>query len=234
MIFPGRFAGKAVVVTGAAQGIGRTVARRIAGEGSKLALVDRAPLVEEVRHEAEAADAEAIAVIADLETFAGAIAAINGAQEHFDHIDILINNVGGTIWAKPYAEYGEAEIVAEIRRSMPTTHEEPNAAAQLSLEVMRKTRSSSPPLRCRTRLLPGPSPRSSTPSGRVQPACRSRAPRTTSATGMCGSSCTARRAFSTTRNGTTGSRSMPPTWSSGCLPGTTTISSSPTRRRKFR
>ena len=118
MIFPGRFAGKAVVVTGAARGIGRTVARRIAGEGGKLALVDRAPLVEEVRHEAEAAGAEAIAVIADLETFAGAIAAINGAQEHFDHIDILINNVGGTIWAKPYAEYGEAEIVAEIRRSL--------------------------------------------------------------------------------------------------------------------
>ena len=118
MIFPGRFAGKAVVVTGAAQGIGRTVALRIASEGGKLALVDRAPLVEEVRHEAEAAGAEAIAVIADLETFAGAIAAINGAQEHFDHIDILINNVGGTIWAKPYAEYGEAEIVAEIRRSL--------------------------------------------------------------------------------------------------------------------
>ena len=58
MIFPGRFAGKAVVVTGAAQGIGRTVAGRIAGEGGKLALVDRAPLVEEVRHEAEAAGAE--------------------------------------------------------------------------------------------------------------------------------------------------------------------------------
>src|SRR6516164_11562195 len=45
MIFAGRFTGKAVVVTGAAQGIGRTVARRIAGEGGKLALVDRAPLV---------------------------------------------------------------------------------------------------------------------------------------------------------------------------------------------
>ena len=118
MIFQRRFAGKAVVVTGAAQGIGRTVARRIAGEGGKLALVDRAPLVKEVQHEAEAAGAEAIAVIADLETFAGATAAINGAQEHIDHIDILINNVGGTIWAKPYAEYGEAEIIAEIRRSL--------------------------------------------------------------------------------------------------------------------
>ena len=33
-------------------------------------------------------------------------------------IDILVNNVGGTIWAKPYAHYEEAEIEAEIRRSL--------------------------------------------------------------------------------------------------------------------
>ena len=36
----------------------------------------------------------------------------------FGRIDILVNNVGGTIWAKPYAEYGEAQIEAEIRRSL--------------------------------------------------------------------------------------------------------------------
>ena len=41
MIFPGRFAGKIAVVTGAAQGIGRTVALRLAREGGRLALVDR-------------------------------------------------------------------------------------------------------------------------------------------------------------------------------------------------
>ena len=67
--YAGRFAGKVAVVTGGAQGIGRTVALRIAREGGSLALVDRSPLVEEVRHEAEAAGAEAIAIIADLETF---------------------------------------------------------------------------------------------------------------------------------------------------------------------
>jgi len=118
MIFPTRFAGKVAVVTGAAQGIGRTVALRIAREGGRLALIDRSPLVEEVRHEAEAAGAEAIAIIADLETFAGASAAIDGARERLGHIDILVNNVGGTIWAKPYAQYGEAQIEAEIRRSL--------------------------------------------------------------------------------------------------------------------
>jgi dihydroxycyclohexadiene carboxylate dehydrogenase len=118
MIFTARFAGKVAVVTGAAQGIGATVALRIAHEGGGLALVDRSALVEEVRHEAEAAGAEAIAIIADLETFSGAAAAMDGARNRFGHIDILINNVGGTIWAKPYVEYGEAEIEAEIRRSL--------------------------------------------------------------------------------------------------------------------
>ncbi len=33
-------------------------------------------------------------------------------------IDVLVNNVGGTIWAKPFAEYAEAQIEAEIRRSL--------------------------------------------------------------------------------------------------------------------
>jgi dihydroxycyclohexadiene carboxylate dehydrogenase len=118
MIFPGRFAGKVAVVTGAAQGIGRTVALRLACEGAGVALVDRSRLVEEVRHEAAADGAETAAIIADLETFSGADAAIADAQDHFGHIDILINNVGGTIWAKPFAEYREPEIEAEIRRSL--------------------------------------------------------------------------------------------------------------------
>ena len=113
-----RFAGKAVVVTGAAQGIGRAVALRIAREGGSVVLVDRSELVEEVRHEAEAAGADAIAVIADLETYAGAVAAMESARERFGRIDVLVNNVGGTIWAKPFAHYAEAQIEAEVRRSL--------------------------------------------------------------------------------------------------------------------
>ena len=113
--YPDRFAGKTALVTGAAQGIGRDVALRMAREGARVALVDRSDLVEEVlRH----AGGEAIAVIADLESFAGATNAAEQVLARFGVIDILVNNVGGTIWAKPFAQYEEAQIEAEIRRSL--------------------------------------------------------------------------------------------------------------------
>src|SRR6202047_2130285 len=113
--YPDRFAGKTAVVTGAAQGIGREVAMRLAREGARVVLVDRSDLVEEVRQEA---GAEALAVIADLEGFADATAAVERARARFGRIDILVNNVGGTIWAKPFAQYEEAQIEAELRRSL--------------------------------------------------------------------------------------------------------------------
>jgi dihydroxycyclohexadiene carboxylate dehydrogenase len=116
--FPGRFAGKVGVVTGAAQGIGKAVALRLAAEGGAVALVDRSVLVDEVRAEIEAQGGTAVGVIADLETYAGAIAAMRATQERFGRIDLLVNNVGGTIWTMPYAEFGEAQIEAEIRRSL--------------------------------------------------------------------------------------------------------------------
>jgi dihydroxycyclohexadiene carboxylate dehydrogenase len=118
MIHSNRFAGKVAVVTGAAQGIGRDVVLRIADEGGSVAMVDRSELVEDVCQEAEAAGAPAIAIIADLETFADAAAAMEQTLARFGRIDILINNVGGTIWAKPYAEYDPEQIEAEIRRSL--------------------------------------------------------------------------------------------------------------------
>jgi dihydroxycyclohexadiene carboxylate dehydrogenase len=118
MTYSTRFAPKVAVVTGAAQGIGRTVALAIASEGGRLVLVDRSDLVEEVRHEIEAAGAEAIAITADLETFAGAETSMGAARDRFGRIDILVNNIGGTIWAKPYAEYAPDQIEKEVRRSL--------------------------------------------------------------------------------------------------------------------
>ena len=44
---PSRFENKIVIVTGAAQGIGRAVAESMAAEGAILALIDLSPIVEE-------------------------------------------------------------------------------------------------------------------------------------------------------------------------------------------
>ena len=112
-----RFANKVMVITGAAQGIGQRVAELAAQQGAKLALVDRSPLVQELRDRL-AAITDVIAVEVDLETFQGAEQAAEAAFKAFRRIDILVNNVGGTIWTKPYEHYSPEEIEAEVRRSL--------------------------------------------------------------------------------------------------------------------
>ncbi|MCA1490529.1 benzoate diol dehydrogenase BenD [Sinorhizobium alkalisoli] len=119
--FKGRFAGRVLVVTGAAQGIGRAVAIRAAEEGGKVLFIDRADFTGAVA--AEARDAETASFNADLETYDGAAAAMRFAVERFGGIDILINNVGGAIRMRPYAEFEPQHIDAEIHRSlMPTLY----------------------------------------------------------------------------------------------------------------
>ena len=118
MVYPDRFAGKVVVVTGAAQGLGEAVATRAAREGAAVALVDRSDLVHEVAGKLAAEGAQALALTSDLERYLGASTAMAAARNRFGRVDVLINNVGGTIWAKPYGHYAEAEIEAEIRRSL--------------------------------------------------------------------------------------------------------------------
>ncbi len=113
-----RFIGKVVVVTGAAQGIGRDVAVAVAAEGGKVLAVDRSDLVTEVVTGITAAGGSAIGHTADLETFAGAQSMAAAAQAAWKRIDVLINNVGGTIWTRPYDQYEETQIEAEIRRSL--------------------------------------------------------------------------------------------------------------------
>lgn len=126
-ISPGRFAGKVVVVTGAAQGIGHAVASRVAAEGADAILVDRAELVRQAAADLAAglpaagtrtAGAAAVGIIADLENYAGASTAIEEALKLRGRIDVLINNVGGTIWAKPFEHYEPDEISKEIQRSL--------------------------------------------------------------------------------------------------------------------
>ena len=117
-VSPGRFTGKSVLITGAAQGIGETVARRIAAEGGALILADRSELVESLAEELGRDGAPVTSVLADLETWEGAGAAVESALAARGRVDVAIHVVGGTIWAKPFAEYPPDQIQKEISRSL--------------------------------------------------------------------------------------------------------------------
>jgi dihydroxycyclohexadiene carboxylate dehydrogenase len=113
-----RFAGKSMVVTGAAQGIGEQVAVMAAREGARLLLVDRSPLVEEVAKRIVEDGGQAIAMTADLETWSGNQQVMDKAQRAYGAIDVLITNVGGAIWMRPFERFDERQIEAEISRSL--------------------------------------------------------------------------------------------------------------------
>jgi dihydroxycyclohexadiene carboxylate dehydrogenase len=117
MSFPGRFAGKVMVVSGGAQGIGQGVVLRAAAEGAQVLVADRADFVEEVAAQAQG-QGQVIGFQCDLETPQGAQAAIARAKAEFGRIDILVNNVGGAIRMRPFAEFTPEQIEAEIRRSL--------------------------------------------------------------------------------------------------------------------
>lgn len=114
-----RFAGKVAMITGAAQGIGKAIALRLAAEHAQVVLVDRASdgcqqLADEIR--GLGGQAECISV--DLETREGARSMVKQALDRCGSIDVSVHNVGGTIWSKPFWEYDDEEMEKEISRSL--------------------------------------------------------------------------------------------------------------------
>ena len=107
-----RFQGKVALVTGAAQGIGRGVCWRLKAEGAQVVAVDRSELVHELAGEGM------LTLTADLEQHTDCARVMASAVETFGRLDILVNNVGGTIWAKPFEHYEVEQIEAEVRRSL--------------------------------------------------------------------------------------------------------------------
>ena len=86
----GRLAGKRVLVTGAARGIGAAIAERFAAEGAKLALLDREG--DQCRSTAERLGAFAIDI--DLADPASAREATQAAIDSLGGVDVLVNNAG--------------------------------------------------------------------------------------------------------------------------------------------
>jgi NAD(P)-dependent dehydrogenase (short-subunit alcohol dehydrogenase family) len=104
------FSGRVALVTGAARGIGRAIAARLAAEGARLILLDRADAAEMTATTAEvqAAGAESLAVQADVTVYAEVQRAVAEATARFGGIDILVNNAG-IVSRKAILEVGPEE-----------------------------------------------------------------------------------------------------------------------------
>ena len=117
-----RLKDKVCVVTGAGQGIGRATARRLGQEGGKIVVADRVDAsatetMSELRHHG----VDATKVLVDLGTFACAQELMGEARKAYGRIDVLVNNVGGTIWIKPFHLYTAEEVELELQRSLYPT-----------------------------------------------------------------------------------------------------------------
>jgi 3-oxoacyl-[acyl-carrier protein] reductase len=127
----GRVVGKVALVTGAAAGIGRAIALRLAEEGAALVVVDiDADGLAETKRMIEAADGSAsvppLAVTADVTDEAAVKALFATALTRHGRIDILVNDVGGgtsgRIW-EATAEDWDHVIRLNLRSAFLCTRE---------------------------------------------------------------------------------------------------------------
>ena len=117
-----RLKDKVCVVTGAGQGIGRATARRLGQEGGKIVVADRVDAsASETVSQLRDHGVDATKVLVELGTFAGAQELMTQARQAYGRIDVLVNNVGGTIWIKPYHLYTAQEVELELQRSLYPT-----------------------------------------------------------------------------------------------------------------
>jgi NAD(P)-dependent dehydrogenase (short-subunit alcohol dehydrogenase family) len=87
-----RYADKVVLITGAGRGIGRATAVRLAGEGARVAILDRdGAAAEEAAGAVRKVGADALALTADI-TDQQALEAALAQAEAFGRIDVLVNN----------------------------------------------------------------------------------------------------------------------------------------------
>ena len=103
----GRFSGKAALVTGAAQGIGRAIAERLVKEGASVLLVDiDGDLAEQTAVELRAGGGNAGAFGGDIASQADVRRAVERCIEQFGRLDILAANAG-IADALPFMETSE-------------------------------------------------------------------------------------------------------------------------------
>jgi NAD(P)-dependent dehydrogenase (short-subunit alcohol dehydrogenase family) len=110
-----RFAGKTVIVTGGAGGIGRACVELFADEGAAVVVADiDVEGGEKAAAEIIEAGGRAVFIETDVGDAASATALVAKTIEHFDRLDVLVNNAG-IIKAADFLEISEADFDQVMR-----------------------------------------------------------------------------------------------------------------------
>jgi NAD(P)-dependent dehydrogenase (short-subunit alcohol dehydrogenase family) len=95
------FSGKVILITGASEGIGRSLALVLAAQGAQLALNARdAARLDEVVGACTALGASALAVPGDVSRPQDCAQVVASTLARFGALDALVNNAGFTMWAR--------------------------------------------------------------------------------------------------------------------------------------
>jgi NAD(P)-dependent dehydrogenase (short-subunit alcohol dehydrogenase family) len=113
---------RVALVTGAAAGLGKAIALRLAADGASVAVVDldEEGLAETVA-EIEATGARGLPIVANVSAAEDVEAAVKATESALGPIDLLVNNAGIAV-IKPYADYTDDDFDRQIAVNLRGTH----------------------------------------------------------------------------------------------------------------
>jgi 7-alpha-hydroxysteroid dehydrogenase len=122
------------VVTGAGRGIGAATAVALAEAGADVVLSARTTeQLEAVAKQVEAAGRRAAVIPADLSDLEAVAGLADAAMEAFGRIDVVVNNVGGTM-PRPFLDTSPRRLIEAFSFNVATAHALTRAAVPHMLE----------------------------------------------------------------------------------------------------
>lgn len=136
--------GKVALVTGAAQGIGKAIALRLAKDGADIALVDlNQEKLNAAAAEVRALGRRAVTLIADVSQLDQVSEAVAHAEKELGGFDIMVNNAG-IAQVQPLLDVSPEEVDRIMRINVQGTLWGIQAAAKTFKSAGRRARSSMP------------------------------------------------------------------------------------------